>query len=139
MCYQNIGGRVGSMRLGCGFTVRGEEFKWVGILYKSGNGGPSFIPALLHVPRQNRVGFPSQAIVAAVATWALPPPPPTHFTSAAPLFTSVLKATWAKLYYRSCTSLDGLLGEKEGGACPVRVMGVSGKWFWEGSREAFIR
>ncbi|CAM9432751.1 unnamed protein product [Scytosiphon promiscuus] len=49
------------------------------------------------------------------------------------------EATWAKLYYRSCTSLDGLLGEKEGGACPVRVMGVSGKWFWEGSREAFIR
>ncbi|CAN0490745.1 unnamed protein product, partial [Ectocarpus sp. 12 AP-2014] len=49
------------------------------------------------------------------------------------------EATWAKLYYRSCTSLDGLLGEKEGGACPVRVMGASGKWFWEGSREAFIR
>lgn len=49
------------------------------------------------------------------------------------------QATWAKLYYRSCTSLDGLLGEKEGGACPVRVMGVSGKWFWEGAREAFIR
>lgn len=67
----------------------------------------------------------------------------TH-TSSTPLLYSncsfdLLKTTWAKLYYRSCTSLDGLLGEKEGGACPVRVMGVSGKWFWEGSREAYIR
>lgn len=61
------------------------------------------------------------------------------FKSSLHEYKSTCQATWAKLYYCSSTSLDGLLGEKEGGTGPVRVMGVSGKWFWEGAREAFIR
>ncbi|CAM9958492.1 unnamed protein product, partial [Choristocarpus tenellus] len=51
------------------------------------------------------------------------------------------ESIWANLYYQCGIFPASLLGQggPKGGCYPLRVMSLTGKWFWKGAREVFIR